>query len=275
MSSYCMKSCAECPEMEHERCRGCRDSRYAADCMIANCCRNMEVDCCINCGNYSTCMTVRCRKEMPQCIHRHNARVQRNESWIRVMAQWLPLVFWCSVARLVFGTVMDPLANAVPDLAMVQLLGNIGLLLGIAFGYWQLSETVSGFRFASVYHLIMAANSVALHVLPEEGLMVILLSLVIIVLDFVHIYMMCDSYRGVLSSIDPDMGEKWQKQWNHFKIAALVLGISILLLLIPVINLIGVVGFVGGACFLVFVIIREVVYIYQTMSICRNLKSQS
>jgi hypothetical protein len=63
------------------------------------------------------------------------------------------------------------------------------------------------------------------------------------------------------------MSYKWLRQWNLFKISLLAMGAGLLFSII--LSLLGLVIILGGIGVLLFVMIREYVYLYQTAQICR------
>jgi hypothetical protein len=76
------------------------------------------------------------------------------------------------------------------------------------------------------------------------------------------------AFQEALSGIDGEMSYKWLRQWNLFKISLLAMGAGLLFSII--LSLLGLVIILGGIGVLLFVMIREYVYLYQTAQICRS-----
>ena len=80
------------------------------------------------------------------------------------------------------------------------------------------------------------------------------------------------AFRDALSGIDGEMAYKWIRQWNLFKISLLAMGAGLLFSII--LSLLGLVIILGGIGVLLFVMIREYVYLYQTAQICRSFSER-
>jgi hypothetical protein len=80
------------------------------------------------------------------------------------------------------------------------------------------------------------------------------------------------AFQEALSGIDGEMSYKWLRQWNLFKISLLAMGAGLLFSII--LSLLGLVIILGGIGVLLFVMIREYVYLYQTAQICRSFSER-
>ena len=262
--SYCLKSCSDCG-----KCSGCRGGAYAARCDIAKCCREKNHENCDSCTRGITCPTRRGRDNMPGTLldreRREAERLAAKRFNAGVMAKWVWIIFWCIIAANVVG-LLEFLAESVPVLGWVGLVAETALFLVIAYGYWQMKDIDVGFRTYAILSLISQGMS-AVHTTLQEGPVRILIAIPEIIIVLIAYRTQYLAFRDALSGIDGEMSYKWLRQWNLFKISLLAMGAGLLFSII--LSLLGLVIILGGIGVLLFVMIREYVYLYQTAQICR------
>ena len=263
--SYCMKSCAECG-----RCTGCRAGTYASRCEIAKCCREKNHENCESCTMGHTCPTRRGRDNMPGTLlyreHREAERLTAQRTSAGVMAKWVWIIFWCGIAALVVG-LFGFLEKAVPAIRWVELGARAVLNLVIAYGYWRMKDVCDGFKTYAILSLISQAITVV-HTTLQEGPVRTLIAIPVIIIVLIAYRTQYLAFHEALSGVDEEMSDKWLRQWNLFKISLLAMGVGLLFSII--LSLLGLVIILGGIGVLLFVMIREYVYLYQTAQICRG-----
>lgn len=262
--SYCLKSCAECGQ-----CTGCRSGAYAARCDIAKCCREKNHENCDSCTRASFCPTRSARDMMPQKLHDQDRREAERLATKRlnagVMAKWVSIIFWCAIAANVVG-LLSFLDENMPVLGWVQIAAEAAIVLVIAYGYWRMKDVRDGFKIYAILALISQVIS-AVHTTLQEGPVRILIAIPEIIIVLIAYRTQYLAFQEALSGIDGEMSYKWLRQWNLFKISLLAMGAGLLFSII--LSLLGLVIILGGIGVLLFVMIREYVYLYQTAQICR------
>lgn len=262
--SYCLKSCADCGQ-----CSGCRSGAYAARCDIAKCCREKNHENCDSCTRGITCPTRSARDMMPQKIHDQDRREAERLAAKRlnagVMAKWVSIIFWCTIAANVVG-LLSFLEENMPVLGWVQIAAEAVIILVIAYGYWRMKDVCDGFKIYAILALISQVIS-AVHTALQEGTVRTLIAIPVIIIALIAYRTQYLAFRDALSGIDGEMADKWLRQWNLFKISLLAMGAGLLFSII--LSLLGLVIILGGIGVLLFVMIREYVYLYQTAQICR------
>ena len=136
----------------------------------------------------------------------------------------------------------------------------------IVYGYWQMKAVHNGFRTYAILSLVSLVISVGYTAL-QEGPVRTLVGIPVIIIGLIAYRTQYLAFQEALSGIDGEMSYKWLRQWNLFKISLLAMGAGLLFSII--LSLLGLVILLGGIGVLLFVIIREYVYLYQTAQICR------
>ena len=263
--SYCLKSCAECGQ-----CTGCRAGTYASRCEIAKCCREKNHENCDSCTRASFCPTRSGRDMMPQKIHdrdrREAERLAAKRATASVMGKWVWIIFWCIIAVNVVG-LLEFLAESVPVLGWVELAAETALFLVIAYGYWQMKDIDVGFRTYAILSVISYVLSTVAGCMQEGPLRTVLL-IPMIIIGLIAFRIQYLAFRDALSGIDEEMSEKWLKQWNLLKISLLLTFGGLLACVI--LSVWGLAIPFAGMGILLFVVIRQYVFLYQTAQICRG-----
>ena len=269
LESYCLKSCADCG-----KCTGCRSGAYVARCDIAKCCREKNHENCDSCTRGITCPTRSTRDRMPQKIHdqdrREAERLAAKRANAGVMAKWVSTIFWCGIAAIAVG-LLSFLEKGMPAIRWVELGARAVLNLVIAYGYWQMKDVDDGFRTYAILALITHGLS-SVHTALQEGPLRTAITIPVFIVCVITFRMQYLTFRDALSGIDGGMAYKWLRQWNLFKISLLAMGAGLLFSII--LSLLGLVIILGGIGVLLFVMIREYVYLYQTAQICRSFSER-
>lgn len=265
--SYCLKSCAECGQ-----CGGCRAGEYAARCDIVKCCREKNHESCESCTRGNLCSLRSGRDMMPRKLHDQDRREAELRAQYRVraaiLAKWTRLIFWSMIAMNVVGLLVY-LKEAVPVLAWIELVASTVLALVVIYGYFQMRDASDGFGTVAVLTLISLAITTVVSVwMPQESVLRTIILLVSAVLGFFAMKIMTESFRDTLSGISREMSGKWEKQWGLYKIGLYILLGAVLACVI--LGVWGLVVLVGGIGVMIFVDIREYVYLYQTAQVCRT-----
>ena len=267
--SYCMKSCADCGQ-----CTGCRGGAYTARCDIAKCCREKNHENCDSCTRGITCPTRSTRDTMPQKLHdqdrREAERLATKRANAGVMAKWVSIIFWCAIAANVVG-LLSFLEENMPVLGWVQIAAEAAIVLVIAYGYWRMKDVCDGFKIYAILALISQVIS-AVHTALQEGPVRTLIAIPVIIIALIAYRTQYLAFRDALSGIDGEMADKWLRQWNLFKISLLAMGAGLLFSII--LSLLGLVIILSGIGVLLFVMIREYVYLYQTAQLCRDFSER-
>ena len=265
--SYCMKPCSECGG-----CSGCRAGEYSAQCDIAKCCRekwHLSCESCTRCGG---CPTRLSRDRMPGMIQERERKaaqvLQGQKQRVRIMNTWLPMIFGALIANFVVGLLLGLFdTDAITMLDMIRGIVNACLIFAAGFGFWKLQEVDDGFYFVAICHWLTAVYDLLVLFLLEEGTLNKILTLLLAVVSVVSMRSEYLGFRDALSGIHQELSEKWEKQWTQMVYALALLVVSFLLLLIP---LLGVIVLLVGLIFFIFLLIRNMVYLYQTMEFCRE-----
>jgi hypothetical protein len=153
-----------------------------------------------------------------------------------------------------------------PTIRWVELVAQAGLTLVIAYGYWQMKDVDDGFR---TYAILAVINHVLSRVegCLQEGPLRTVLLIPMIIIGLIAFRIQYLTFRDALSGIDADMSEKWLKQWNLLKISLLLTFGGLLACVI--LSVWGLVIPFAGMGIMLFVVIRDYVYLYQTAQTCR------
>ena len=263
--SYCMKSCTECGQ-----CSGCRGGAYVARCEIARCCREKNHESCESCTRASFCPVRSGRDTMPGRLCDQDRREAELRQAYRdkaaVLAKWTKIIFWCMLAANVVG-IFGLLTEFVPVFRWIDLAGSVALGLAVVCCFFRMQEADDGFHTVATLTLISYGIDAAMTAfLSGDGPLKTIIQLVAAVFGIIVMKKKTEAFRDTLSGISRDMSENWQKQWELYKISLYIMGGG--LLLSPFIGVFALVPIVAGIGVLIFVTIREYVYLYQTAKAC-------
>ena len=260
--AYCLKSCADCGQ-----CGGCPGGAYAARCGIAKCCREKNHESCESCTRFDGCPLCRSRDAMPEKLHEEDRRAQElrqaNRERAGVLAKWCLVVFWLLIARIAAG-----LASFIPAASWATQAVSVVTGLGICYGYLRLKAAGYGFAAVAGMELAVLLLSFVESFLTEGSAPMLLQNLATLAVGTVLVWKRCAAFRDALCGISTEYSEKWENQWLLFRIGLFALLGCIVLAFLPGIGLLGLLGLLVGVGILLFVTIREFVYLYQTARAC-------
>lgn len=262
--AYCLKSCADCGQ-----CGGCFVGACAARCGIAKCCKEKNHESCESCTRFDGCRLRMSRDAMPEKLHEEDRRAeqQRQASLARagLLGKWCMVAFWLMIAQIAVGFV-----GLIPALELAAETAALVLGVGGCYAYLRMKEADEGFVTVAGLELAALVTVYAGYFVREGSVPGFILNMITIAVGGVLMWKKCDTIRFALGGISTEYAEKWQNQWVLFRTAMYVMLGSIILAFIPGIGILAVLGLLVGACLLLFVVIREVVYIYQTARVCRS-----
>lgn len=278
--SYCLKSCDACGR---EGCAGCRNGAYADRCEIVKCCREKNHDSCESCTRVSYCPTRANRDLMPRRVmdlERRAAELAvRKRADAEVLAKWTKFVFWCLIATNVTSLLgfLGDLSSAV---GWIDLIGSGVLVLAVSYGMYQMKRVDPRFQTVAIWqaasHIAYSLHSVL--ALEENGFA----TLLTLVFGAVGIYVTktkTETFRDSLCGISGELAVKWENQWKLYKISLyLLLGglaATLVLTLLGPLSVLGLLAMLGGVGVLLFVDIREYVYLWQTTAACEAFSEGS
>lgn len=164
MAGVCGKDCRGCEDRQRYRCRGCLETGgnpVWGSCRVAACCHSQGMQNCGECASRERCAKL---EDMERIRQQWKQEEQaRQNDWraglarrTPVMAQWLPVLFWLSLASTVLN-LMDqlPLSQGV-SLALSAV--NLCLGIGTLVAYWKLAPLSDRLRL--VWRVQLAAQIV-------------------------------------------------------------------------------------------------------------------
>ena len=267
--SYCLKSCAECGR---EGCPGCRAGAFAEQCEIRKCCRDKMHESCETCTNRSFCGKWRGRDQMPQkaIYMKSREEVQAEKSRVAAvaLAKWVAVIFWSMIAMNVVDLI-GLLAAFVGAVRWVDLAGTAAALLVTFWAYYNLRGVDDRFGSIAVLQLAVYGITMLLEAfIPGESVLKTIVQLGCGIVGIVVWKTRCETFRDTLSGISRELSEKWENQWKLYKLSLWLTFGGLLVCIIPVIGLVGLLAVLVGVGVLLFVTIREYVYLWQTAKTC-------
>jgi hypothetical protein len=266
--SYCLKSCADCGR---EGCGGCKSGAFAGQCEIAKCCKEKNHESCGSCTREGLCSTRKVREQMPEKFFDMQRREAELAEKFRVnaaiLAKWVKVIFWLTIAALPMG--------------LLELIGSLGKLIPLVtlafncaacYCYYRMKPVDESFGMIAGLQLAGVLMATIQSFLPEGRFLYVVLTLVSAVCGLVLIWLKCDAFRDALIGISREMSEKWANQWLLYKIGLYTLLGCVVLAIIPVLNVLAVIALLADLVLLLFVLIREYVYLYQTAKVCEYTK---
>lgn len=268
--TYCGKSCAECGKRNEMNCPGCKSGpgrQYGGDCELARCVREKGHETCETCAYKGNCGTLRSRDFQPEYRARAiKAEKERKETIARrvpVLGKWLWILFWIVIiANIPSLMTLDMVVEVFPGMLLV---GNLlSLIFALSYGLilLKLRSEEDMYRIAGICHLIGAVVSFGLETFTDGGNWTLVISLPVAIVSMVGVYNEYMAHAAVLSGVDNDLSEKWEKLWKwEIGLLAAIAGSILVVLILP---LIGAILALGGALGTVVVGIMKVIYLYRS-----------
>lgn len=261
--SYCLKSCADCGR---EGCAGCRADRFSAQCEIAACCREQHHDSCESCTRAAYCPTRANRDLMPQRVlskERHAAEhAAEYRAKAELLAKWTKFIFWSLVITNALA-----LLGLLPSLHPLETVGSCIAVLLTSYGMFRMRGIDRRFGQVAIWQALAGLFTTLLpEVSAGENGFVVFLTLIAGAAGVYLTKLKLETLRDSLSGISGALAEKWEKQWELYKLSVCIaLGGAAASI---VLGILGLLVTLGGLCMLIFVGIREYVYLWQTASAC-------
>ncbi len=279
-SNYCGKSCDECTYKEQLNCPGCEHgpgNPWTGTCKIARCCDDKGHKNCSTCGYMENCGPLGRKhmipKERLEEVSRESGKQERIAKMAPKLSKWLPILFWTSIAATIAGFFAnDNLDSLIPMLYYIGVAAEMVCTL-IYGAILLIISTESGwYRTAGIFGIVSPIASVivaSLAVLSESPIF-LLLTVVVLVISLYGQYAEFKGHAEVLTEVDPELSEKWDKlwKWNLILYAALI-GSILLLLLAPFLGAISSLATLVGA--LVIEILKPL-YLYRTAETFKYIK---
>lgn len=274
LESYCGKCCEDCPKHQDTTCVGCTSGLYSRDCEIARCCREKGHEGCGSCTYVLSCRTRMDRDQMPEKLldqrRREEELYQTRMAKAQLLGKWLWPIFWCMIASTVVGLLdLEFITNTYPIVGHISTVITTGLSVYIGWCYLQLAPVDDRYRFVGLVQIGLLVNNIAGIFLPDDSWIMILLLIPVLIFSIMSEYRRCMAHSDALSGISDELAEKWKNQWKLFKIALIGTSVCIALFFVPMINIAAIFAFIGFILLLLFVGIRDYVYLYKTADLFR------
>lgn len=269
--SYCLKSCTECGR---EGCAGCKAGAFAGQCEIVKCCKEKNHESCESCTRGTYCPTRTSRDQMPEKVF----AMQKREAELavkyrgdaEVLTKWVKVIFWSMIAMNVVD-LLGLLQSFASAFRWIDLAGTVAALLVVFWGFYSLRGVDDRFGTVAALQLAVYGITTLLEVLvPGEHVMKTIVELGCGIVGIVVWKIKSETFRDALSGISRELSEKWENQWKLYKISLWITFGGLLVCIIPVVGLVGLLAVLGGVGVLLFVTIREYVYLWQTAKTCEE-----
>lgn len=277
--TYCGKTCAECTKKETLNCPGCKAGpgrTFGGDCELAQCVRNKSHETCETCVSRTGCGTLRGRDSIPDYRLRRIEFEQQRKAAIAqrapVLGKWMWLLFWLIIPNEIAGLMTNEnLGGMIPALYYPGQI--LSILCYLAYGgiLLKLGAVEAGYRTAGICSLI-ANGANLLHAWISGGgdkpAWMLLISLPAAIVAFVGAYHEYMAHSAVLTGVDHELAEKWEKLWKWNIV--LYGGLIVCLVVMFIIPLLGALVMIAAAIGLVVVSVIKLVYLYRTAKIFRE-----
>ena len=195
----------------------------------------------------------------------------RNE----LLAKYLWSMFLLSILQIITNLITGQLGKYFPTLSTVgSVLQTICLAVCI-FLLLKLAPVCLHFKQAATGLIVeLVLNLIALAIIGMElevPALTVVLALVVIVVNLYATYHKFMGYAEILVGVDDEQSQKWQSLWRLNMTAIICTAVSIFLAFIPILGVIFVLALV---VFVLVIGIMELVYLYRTAQLFRQLVSQ-
>ena len=281
--TYCGKICAECAHKETMNCPGCKAGpgrTFGGDCELAKCVRNKSHETCDTCISRTNCGTLQGRDSMPDYRRRRiEAEEERKAAIARrapILGKWLWILFWLIIPSEIAGLMTNQtVINMVPVLYIPGLVLEVTVLTFYGVILLKLASEEERYRTAGICSLIANGASVLVACLSGGGETppwTLLISLPAAIVSFVGMYNECMAHSAVLTGVDNEQAEKWEKLWKwYIGLFAAMIGSIVVMLLLP---LLGAIVILASAIGVLVIGIVKLVYLYRTAQIFRDFTAQ-
>lgn len=280
--TYCGKSCASCAQKEALSCPGCRvgpGRQLGGECELAQCVRSKGHETCETCGFRDRCGTLAGRERIPDYrIKKIEAEQYRKAAIARrapVLGKWLWIMFWLIVPSTI-GDLMsnETIAELAPALYIPGQIISGACSLAWGLILLKLSAQEEGYHTAGVCSLIAAAANLLTAAISggqEAAGWTLIITIPAAIFGLVGEYHEFMSHSAVLTGVDNELAEKWEKLWKwYIWLMVGMLGSILVTLVAPVLGLLVILAAVIG---LIVVEIVQLVYLYRTAKVFREFES--
>lgn len=277
--TYCGKTCAECTQKELLNCQGCKAGpgrQFGGDCELAQCVRGKGHETCGTCGFKGNCGTRRSRENMPDYRRRKiEAEEQRKAAVAKrapILGKWLWILFWLIIPSTI-GSLMthETVVEFAPALYIPGQVLNA--MVSVAYGLIlvKLASEEDRYRTAGICALVAGGVSILIAVISraaENPTWTLLVSIPAAVVSFVGEYNEYMAHSTVLTGVDNELSEKWEKLWKwYIGLFCAMIGSILVMLIIPIL---GALVILAAAIGTIVVSIMKLVYLYRTAKIFRE-----
>lgn len=277
--TYCGKSCAECAQKENLNCPGCKAGpgrQIGGECELARCVRNKSHETCDTCSLRSNCGTLRGCDSMPDYRRRRIEAEQERQAAIAgrapILGKWLWILFWLIIPNAIGGLMtLDIVVEMAPALYISGRILNTLVLITYGVILLKLASQEDRYRTAGICTLAVGAVNILIAVIFGTGdtpTWTLLVTIPAMVVSFVGEYNEYMAHSAVLTGVDNEQAEKWEKLWKwYIGLFCAMFGSIIVMLIFP---LLGAIVILASAIGVVVVSIVKLVYLYRSAQIFRN-----
>lgn len=276
--TYCGKNCAECAQKEILNCPGCKTGpgrQFGGDCELAQCVRHKSHETCGTCSIRANCGMLRGCESMPDHrLRRIEAEEQRKAAIAKrapVLGKWLWLLFWLIIPSTAANLMtLETLAELAPALYKSGKILNALVLAAYAMILIRLASEEDRYRTAGICVLVSCGVSILLAVISgtaETPPWTLLISIPAAVVSFVGEYNEYMAHAAVLTGVDNELAEKWEKLWKwYIGLFCVMFGSIVVIVIFP---LLGAIAVMAAAIGVLVVNIAKLVYLYRTAKLFR------
>lgn len=274
--TWCGKSCAECSKRNELNCPGCKAGpgrMFNTQCDLARCVIDKGHENCETCVHRGNCGTLRSRdfqiEYREQALKAEEGRKAALAKRAPVMGKWLWILFWIVIfANIPSLMTLDMVVEVFPGMLLAGNLLTLVFALSYGLILLKLSSEEDMYRIAGICHLISAVVSLALDIFTNGGAWTLVISIPGLIVSMVGVYNEYMAHSAVLSGVDNDLSEKWEKLWKwEIGLLGAIIGSLLVVLILP---LIGAILALGGAIGTVVVGIVKIVYLYRSATCFRE-----
>ena len=277
--TYCGKICGDCAKQEQMNCSGCKTGpgrQFGGDCELAQCVRSKGHETCETCGFKVSCGTLRSRDNMPDYRLRKIEVEQQRKAAIAkrapVLGKWLWIVFWLIIPSTIASFMThETIVEYLPGLYLPGQILNAVCSLTYGLILIKLASEEDRYKTAGICALVSGAVSAVVAIISgtgETATWTLIFTLPAAVVSFVGEYNEYMAHSIVLSGVDNELAEKWEKLWKwYIGMFGAMIGSILVMLIIPIL---GALVMIAAAIGTIVVSIMKLVYLYRTAKIFRE-----
>lgn len=274
--TYCGKSCAECSKRNELNCPGCKAGpgrQFNTQCDLARCVREKGHETCETCAYKGNCGTLRSRdfqtEYRKRALDAENSRRASLLARIPILGKWLWILFWLVIpANLAAIMTMDVVVDVLPGLMIPGELLSLATTIAYGLILMKLRDQDDQYRISGICNLVSAAVGFLLNMFTDGSGWTLLVSLPAAIVSMVGVYNEYMAHSAVLSGVDNDLSEKWEKLWKwEIGLLGATFGGVFVAIILP---LIGILLTLGGAIGIIVASILKLIYLYRTAKCFRE-----